>query len=226
MNDQLSPARAQAAKAKQPPPIGVQIRKLRKEMGMTLAELAGATGLSISAVSKIENEQVSPTVVNLQRLAEALDTQMADLLSVSEERATPTARMAVTRASELVFRSATSQDFVALCVELQHKLMKPLITKVYPKKEAEDVQLIPHSGEEFVYVLKGTMDILTEYYQPVRLHEGDCIYIDSTMAHRYAAVGDEMSEALVIWVPGRNQNNEQTRSEMEAITGTSETGPS
>ena len=57
--------------------LGPQARRVRKEFGPTLAEVSEATGISISTISNIENDQVSPTFANLMRLAEGLDIPLS-----------------------------------------------------------------------------------------------------------------------------------------------------
>jgi quercetin dioxygenase-like cupin family protein len=51
--------------------------------------------------------------------------------------------------------------------------------------------LIAHEGEEFAYVLSGSIEVHTEDYRPTRLGAGDCIYMDSTSGHVYVNVGEE-----------------------------------
>lgn len=65
--------------------LGTKVRALRKAHSWTLAEVSEATGLSISALSKIENDQVSPTFANLMRLAESLEITLSDLVTLAED---------------------------------------------------------------------------------------------------------------------------------------------
>jgi transcriptional regulator with XRE-family HTH domain len=199
--------------------FGGHVRGLRKQAGMTLSDLAHQTGLSVSALSKIENDQMSPTFSNLIRLAEGFDIHIADLVTVTDSQRPPSARFVVTRQDEQSFTPAAHYNFTALCAELREKRMNPLITRVTPRPADDDIELVAHQGEEFLYVLKGPVEIRTEYYKPVRLEEGDSLYMDSTMAHCYAAVGDQQAEVLVIWLPGRSQNEDQVNQELATVTG-------
>ena len=54
-----------------------------------------------------------------------------------------------------------------------------------------------HPGEEFVYVLEGTLDLHTLQYQPSRLNAGDSILFDAVMPHAYVAVGDKDAVLLM-----------------------------
>ena len=60
---------------------------------MTLGEVSEASGISISAISKIENHHVSPAFTNLMRLAEGLDIPLGRLISIDSEDRSRSARM-------------------------------------------------------------------------------------------------------------------------------------
>ena len=64
--------------------IGVRIRALRKARGITLTEMAEKTELSTGYLSKLENDQTSPTLVHLQKLCTAMDITLNDILSPEE----------------------------------------------------------------------------------------------------------------------------------------------
>ena len=53
-----------------------------------------------------------------------------------------------------------------------------------------------HPGEEYLYVLEGTLEFHTEIYAPVRLEKGDSVYFDSGIAHAYVAVGSKPCRVL------------------------------
>ena len=188
--------------------FGLHVRGLRKKANLTLSDLSIASGMSISAISKIENDQISPTFVNMMRLAEGLGMHIADLVTVDHQEQVPSARFAVTRKSEQTFTEADHYSFAALCGKLQRKRMKPMITRVRPESAEHPIEKFSHDGEEFLYVLKGVILIRTEYYQPVRLEEGDSMYFDSTMPHCYVSGTEQEAEAFVMWLPENSQSEE------------------
>jgi transcriptional regulator with XRE-family HTH domain len=173
---------------------------------MTLSEVAEATGLSISALSKIENNQVSPTFTNLMRLAEGLEIPLSVLVALDREVTNVSARMTVSRGNEIKFRSTPKYDIGALAADLLHKRMTPLIERVRVGNGSAGDGMISHGGEEFVYVLSGAIEVHTEHYQPVRLEEGDSVYLDSTMAHTYVAADGRVSDILTIWLAPESQS--------------------
>ena len=189
--------------------FGLHVRTLRKKATLTLSQLSKASGMSISAISKIENNQISPSFINLIRLAEGLQMHIADLVTVNPSTQTPSARLAVTRKSEQTFTEADHYGFSALCSSLQRKRMKPLITRVRPETDDYPVEKVAHHGEEFIYVLKGAIDIRTEYYKPVRLKEGDSMYFDSSMPHCYVSSNNTEAEAFVMWLPDPNHSEDE-----------------
>lgn len=198
------------------PTLGLKVRALRKAQRWTLAEVSKATGLSISALSKIENDQVSPTFANLMRLAEGLRISLSDLVTLDAPSAGGSARMTVSRKRDIAFRSTPKYDMYALCADLRHKRMTPLIERVRAVEPTRIEGMIAHSGEEFFYVLQGAIEVHTEHHAPVRLEQGDSAYLDSTMAHTLVAVGGEDADILMIWL-GPNTGDEDGASVAEAI---------
>ena len=188
------------------PTLGPRVRSLRKSRSMTLSDVAAATGLSISALSKIENDQVSPTFTNLMRLAEGLEIPLSDLVALDRDVTGVSARMTVSRQNDVKFRSTPKYDICALATDLLHKRMTPLIERVRVANGDADDGMISHGGEEFVYVLSGAIEVHTEHYQPVRLEEGDSVYLDSTMAHTYVAADGKVSDVLTIWLAPESQS--------------------
>ncbi len=77
--------------------------------------------------------------------------------------------------------------------------MVPVLTRIRAKSLAEFGDLVHHSGEEYIYVLEGRIEVHTEFYEPVVLSAGESIYIDSNMGHAYVAA-DGCDEAVVLGV--------------------------
>jgi transcriptional regulator with XRE-family HTH domain len=197
--------------------LGMKVRALRKAQGKTLAEVAEDTGLSISALSKIENDQVSPTFANLMRLAEGLRISIGDLVSLDDESGSVSARMTVSRRADVQFSSTPKYDMYALCAELRRKRMTPLIERVKAADPSRKDGMVSHSGEEFFYVLNGSIEIHTEHYSPVRLEEGDSAYLDSTMAHTLVALDGRDADILMIWLGPHTSGDEDGAAMAEEI---------
>lgn len=175
--------------------LGERLRTLRKEMGWTLQDLARRAGVSLSTLSKIENAQVAPTFDTLVKAAHGLGIGFETLLApVAEQPASITrstgGRLMVTRKDDAVGFSTPMYEYQVHANGLRRKYMTPLIMAVKARTRDEATNWSSHEGEEFIFVLKGSVELHTEFYDPVRLEQGDSAYIDSSMAHMFLNVGE------------------------------------
>jgi len=180
--------------------IGSTVQRLRKHAGMTLNDLAKQAGISVSAVSKIENGLSSPTFDTIIRLALGLNVDISELFGC-EVVGTVSGRRAITRKGEGVEQATPHYDYEMLCSSLATKAFTPLLTKIRARSVEEFHELHKHSGEEFFFVLSGRVILHSELYAPVELKEGDSTYFDSGMGHALVSVGPE--DARVLWIATR-----------------------
>jgi transcriptional regulator with XRE-family HTH domain len=180
---------------------GAVLKRLRAERGWTLGEVSERTGLSISTLSKVENDKIALTFEKLVLLSQGLQIDIAQLFG------SPTAgaphmdggsRRSVTRAGEGRSIETPKGNYLYVAAELINKQFTPIIGDVFAKDISEYEELSRHRGEEFVYVLQGTLELHTEMYTPVVLRPGDSVYFDSGMGHAYIALGDEPCRILSI----------------------------
>ena len=195
-----SPQRAAANEPQPGEQLGERLRRLRKDMGWTLQNLASQSGVSLSTLSKIENAQVTPTFDTLVKAARGLgigfETLLAEPVASDPPAAEPvaalrraTGRLMVTRAGAAVAFSTPMYDYAVHANGLRRKYMTPLIMEVKARRIEEVTNWSSHDGEEFIFVMSGTIDLHTEFYDPVRLETGDSAYIDSGMAHMFLSIG-------------------------------------
>ena len=194
---ETSLSRPGAARAK--PTLGSLLRGLRARNGWTLKEMSEKTGIPFSTLSKVEHDRLTLTYDKLLQLGERLDMRMSELFSETSDPADapPTARRSIGTLDNSVAVKTPNYDYFYMFPELRKKRMIPIYTRVLAKSLAEFGPLVRHSGEEWMYVIKGAMLVHTEFYEAVRIEEGQAIYLDSSMGHAYlVAPGHE--EALVI----------------------------
>jgi mannose-6-phosphate isomerase-like protein (cupin superfamily) len=129
------------------------------------------------------------TYDKLQQLSQRLGIPMSSLFAdpVDGPEPLPSARRSIGRLEQAVRVNTKNYDYRYLCTELRRKRMVPVVGFVRAKTLAEFGPLVKHSGEEFIYVLEGRVEVHTEFYDPVMLEVGQSIYIDSTMGHAYLA---------------------------------------
>ena len=185
--------------------LSEQLRLIRQGRGLTLRDVAERTGLAISTLSKVENDQMSLTYDKLVQLAHGLEIGFAELFAPPEHPAIVTARRSITRNGDGVLQRTANYEYLYLCTELAAKRMVPVVGRIKSHTIQEFGPLVSHAGEEFIYVLEGAITVHTAFYEPVLLHKGDSIYLDSTMGHAYLAAGKE--DALVLAVCSSDESN-------------------
>ena len=184
-----------------PPTLGALLKGLRAREGWTLKEMSGKSGIPVSTLSKIEHDRLTLTYDKLQALARRLGMRMTDLFAEDEGGAVQsvTARRSLGDIARSVRVETPNYDYYYLCTELRRKRMIPVVTKIRARSAEQFGDLVRHSGEEFLYVLSGRVEVQTEFYDSVTLDPGQSLYIDSSMGHAYlAADGCEEAEVLAV----------------------------
>lgn len=184
-----------------PPTLGALLRALRSREGWTLKEMSAKSGIPVSTLSKIEHDRLTLTYDKLQSLARRLGLRMSDLFAELDEEQVQavTARRSLGDVARSVRVETPNYDYYYLCTELRRKRMIPVVTKIRARSAEQFGDLVRHSGEEFLYVLRGKVEVQTEFYDPVTLEPGQALYIDSSMGHAYLAAADcDEAEVLAV----------------------------
>ena len=183
------------------PTLGKLLRGLRNRNGWTLKQMSDRSGIPVSTLSKVEHDRLTLTYDKLQQLSQRLGIRMSELFAESAEGSDSpvTARRSIGRLDRSIQVTTDNYDYHYLCPELRRKRMIPVLTNIRAKTAEEFGDLVTHPGEEYIYVLKGRIEVHTEFYDPVVLEEGESIYIDSQMGHAYV-VGEGCEEATVLGV--------------------------
>ena len=193
-------ARSDLDKGRQPT-LGQLLKSLRAHHGWTLKEMSDRSGIPVSTLSKVEHDRLTLTYDKLQQLSQRLGMRMSELFAEDEEAAQPaiTARRSIGRVDKAIQVTTPNYDYHYLCPELRRKRMIPVLTTIRAKTVEEFGDLVRHTGEEYIYVLEGRIEVHTEFYDPVVLEAGESIYIDSQMGHAYV-VAEGYDEATVLGV--------------------------
>jgi transcriptional regulator with XRE-family HTH domain/quercetin dioxygenase-like cupin family protein len=183
------------------PTFGKLLRDRRNYHGWTLKEVSKMTGLSVSAISKIENDAMSPTYDKILALAKGLNVEIADLLQppngMHRHLQQIMGRRSISRQLEGQEIETAFYKYNFLCSEVAHKRIIPIVVVVQAKSRGEMGELTTHVGEQYLYVLKGRIRFHTEFYEPVDLNTNDSVYVDATMGHGYHALDDEEAVVLI-----------------------------
>ncbi|MGH1369184.1 MAG: helix-turn-helix domain-containing protein [Maritimibacter sp.] len=177
--------------------LGERVRELRKSHGWTLEQAAGQAGLARSTLSKIENGQMSPTYEALKKLAVGLEISVPQLFTAPRNDRV-SGRMAVTKDGDGQSHPTTTYEHEMLASALTKKAMLPYRARVRARSFEEFDGWVRHDGEEFLYVLTGTIRLLTEFYEPVDMRRGDSAYYDASMGHN--VISTSQDDAMILWV--------------------------
>jgi transcriptional regulator with XRE-family HTH domain len=161
--------------------IGVQVRQLRRRVGITVSELAAAAGLSGGMLSKIENGQISPSLSSLQALAGALNVPLTNFFSTFEERRDCSYVRAGTGVT-IERRGTRSGHQYNL---LGHALGGNVVVEPYLitlHRDATPYPAFQHEGIEFIYMLTGEV-VYRHGDHSYNLTPGDALLFDSAAPH-------------------------------------------
>lgn len=173
---------------------GAVLKALRTEKGWTLQEVSRRTGLPISTLSKLEHGKMSLTYDKITKLSHVLEVHIErifgqDTPESETDRPPSMGRRSIARRGEGVFMDSEIYKSIYPAADFLNKKMVPIVTEVKARSREEFGPLLKHSGEEYTYVVEGSVEVHTDLYAPLRLEVGESIYFDSSTAHAYIAVG-------------------------------------
>jgi transcriptional regulator with XRE-family HTH domain len=165
--------------------IGARIRGLRGENGLTLVQLAAQTGLSHSFLSQLERGHARPSMVSLEKIANALGSSQVELLAAADSvvREPGDTRPDVVRASEGV-RGPFSQGEARL---LAHgaRGFEPM---EFVGANTDPGEYYVHGEDEFIHVMSGSVDVDLGPRGITRLDAGDSMLYFGGTPHRWTTV--------------------------------------
>ncbi|MBS0519339.1 MAG: helix-turn-helix domain-containing protein [Proteobacteria bacterium] len=192
--------------------LGTRIAALRAAVGFTLDRLAAEAGFTKGYLSKIENSKVIPPIGTLVKLAQVLNTDLADLFGTDMPDVANDEAICVVRSweRETAIRGGSSfgYDYVALAHKRHRKRMEPFIM-VFPSEVDKDIRF-EHEGEEFMFILSGKVEFEAEIGGRMKtwvLSAGDSAYFDAEIPHRGRSLRGE-SQALVVIYRGQGDTAE------------------
>ncbi len=182
--------------------LGERLREIRLANQWTLEDVSQRTGLARSTLSKIENDQISPTFTAVQKLIGGLGIDLPQLLSPPRQQTRTMGRRDLTRRGHGQRHPPPTYEHGLLSCGLAQKRMIPFKTIVRARSFDEFSEWVRHDGEEFLMVLEGQILLYTEFYEPLALESGDSIYFDSDMGHALVSVSDDDAVVLSVCTRG------------------------
>ena len=167
--------------------IGAHLRQLRARRKLSLAQVAQAVGISVGFLSALERSQMSGSVGTLRKLARFYKTNILEFYDASgaSRQVRPTDRKV------LEAGAGVRMELLAW----GNTVMEPHLFRVAPDAGSGDPYT--HEGEEFIYVLRGDLEINLNG-EEYRLKTGDSFYFESATPHRWKNPGRK--ETWLLWV--------------------------
>ena len=175
-------------KSPAPSPVGKRIKTVRTQKKMTLDQVANDTGCSIDYLKKVESGEEMPPVGTLLQLARALQIDSGDLLKEQQENQNARVKAYAKRTQNYAYNTLTPGA--------ENKHLKAFRVRIEAMQDHKGVGY-QHEGEEFVYVLKGTIEVAVGDHVN-HLDQGDSLHFNSGIQHHMRNVGREEAELLVV----------------------------
>lgn len=173
--------------------MSVQLKILRKKMGLTLEDLASRTGLTKSYLSKVERGLSTPSIAVALKLAKALNAQAEELFSAEP---VPAEGYSLVRRQQ---REAQGQmpeaAHVPLARHIGQRALLPFM--VFPPRTFGRSAFKEHQGEEFIFVHSGQVEVDFGNERLI-LEQGDALHFNAQKSHRLRTVSSEQAQLLVV----------------------------
>ncbi len=169
--------------------IGIKIKQLRLQCGLTQEELANRCELTKGYISQLENEITSPSIQTLMDILSALGTTISDFFSENVDE------QIVFGEDDFFEKVESDHKIVWLVPNSQKNEMEPIKIEIQPHSALSPD--MPHEGEEFGFVLSGEL-VLHLGKKSYAIKAGETFYYESSKVHYLENKQDTVATAL--WV--------------------------
>ena len=178
-----------SAPAETPQLPGQRFRRLRTRRGLSLAQVARATGVSVGFLSALERGQMRSSVATLRRIARFYRTNILSLFEAAGENPR------LVRSEDRKILETTPGVRMEL-LAWGNTVMEPHLFRVKPGGGSGESYV--HEGEEFLHILRGEFHIWLDGNEHYQLKPGDSLYFESSTPHRWRNPG--RTETWLLWV--------------------------
>lgn len=169
--------------------IGGKIRQLRVQKGLTLEELASRSELTKGFLSQLERNLTSPSIDSLDDILEALGTNLSDFFKEDGDE------QFVFREDDFFVDEREAHTVSWIVPNTQKNGMEPILLTL--PEGGRSFEVSPHSGEEFGYVVDGTVVLECDGRKSV-LRKGETFYLHGRTFHTIK--NEKKASAHVLWV--------------------------
>ncbi|WP_019938885.1 helix-turn-helix domain-containing protein [Bordetella sp. FB-8] len=178
--------------------LGRRLRTARKQFGWTLTEVAQRSGVSSTTISRAERGQLALGYENFSALARVLGMgmDMAAMFSEDDSQVGQLQGPIVTRKDEGMTYRGLAFSYRFLATQAVGKQMIPTLSTVHARRINGAQDYARHDGEEFVYVINGSIEVYFENGNCLALSAGDSLYFDSRIGHAYVCTSRRLARIV------------------------------
>lgn len=171
--------------------IGEKIRRLRVQNSLTQEELADRCELTKGFISQVERDLTSPSIATLVDILEGLGTNLRDFFSEIEEE-----KIVFSKEDAFVSENEEYKYLLKWIIpNAQKNIMEPILIEL--ESEGRTKEELPHEGEEFGFVIRGSI-IINLGSQKHKVRKGESFYYKANSNHYLSNPGK--TKAVLIWV--------------------------
>ena len=184
--------------------MGARLRGIRKEKGFTLKQLSSVSGVALSTLSKAELGQTALSYEKFVAIALALDVDMSLLLQSGDGQELHRLNGRAMTASSIEQGEYQTANYrhQFLFSDVSGKVMTPIVATIFSREPEEFTEYIKHPGQEFTYVLSGSVRIVFENGTEIRLKRNEVAYFDSAIGHVYLSTSKTPARVLAVCTDG------------------------
>lgn len=172
------------------PELGMKLRTLRRRTGLGVNAAARQAKISPGFLSALERTRCNASVATLQRLAATYGTTVVDLFEKAPKKPARLVRPHETRI--LQTHSGVRMELLADGTTM----LQCMLFRVAPGAGSDGAY--SHQGEEFIYMLEGSLELWLDEIECHALETGDSFWFESSLGHRWYNPG--RTEAVLIWI--------------------------
>lgn len=169
--------------------IGHKIKQLRVQKGLTLEELASRSELTKGFLSQMERDLTSPSIATLNDILEALGTSLSEFFKEEKEE------KVVFQKKDFFVDERENYTVNWIVPNTQKNAMEPILIELNSGGRSFEVN--PHSGEEFGYVIEGSIILVLGDNEYV-VHKGETFYLNGKYFH--CLKNEKKTSSKVIWI--------------------------
>ena len=177
--------------------VGLNIKKLREQQGLTLRELASKLDVTASFISQVEQGKAAPSLAKLKMMADALSVTVGELVGEEE---TPEKRIFLRKNERRSIKKIGKGINIEILTEPDFDKQMEALFFTLKRGATSGGKKFQHFGQEFALVQKGSLEVSLNGKKYL-LKEGDSLYFQSSIPHSFRNKSNGRTEVLWVITP-------------------------